>query len=200
MSIKYIYSRRVTFDTRDELGDKIDKLTVMIGKLAARDSGSGRQFKPQIYQGKRRGQNRGSYDRHSFDQQDYQNRYRSDSGDRRQYRQGRGRPRYEQNYRGENFKGNARTYQNFERQSSRGEYRNNHRDKGYGRRRDGNRSRERSFSRDFSNRSNMIGVQVIVGPDQDQGPVQIETESGVTNVGNMIILQRIVLHPGKKGN
>ena len=46
----------------------------------------------------------------------------------------------------------------------------------------------------------MIGVQVIVGPDQDQGQVQIETESGVTSVGNMIILQRTVLHPGKKGN
>ena len=56
MSIKDNYSRWVTFDTGDELGDKIDKLTVMIGQLAARDSGSGRQFKPQIYQGKRRGQ------------------------------------------------------------------------------------------------------------------------------------------------
>ena len=45
-----------------------------------------------------------------------------------------------------------------------------------------------------------IGVQVKVGPDQDQGQVQTETESGVTNVGNMIILQKTVLHPGKKGN
>ena len=45
-----------------------------------------------------------------------------------------------------------------------------------------------------------IGVQVIVGPDQDQGQVQIETESGVTNVGNTNILQRTVLYPGKKGN
>ena len=57
MTIKDNHSRRVTFDTGDELGDKIDKLTAMIGKLVARDSGSGRQFKPQIYQGKRRGQN-----------------------------------------------------------------------------------------------------------------------------------------------
>ena len=46
MSIKDIHSRRVIFDTRDELGDKIDKLMVMIGKLAARDGTSGRQFKP----------------------------------------------------------------------------------------------------------------------------------------------------------
>ena len=52
--------RRVTFDTGDELGDKMDKLTEMIRKLAARDSRSGRQFKPQIYQGKRRGQNKGT--------------------------------------------------------------------------------------------------------------------------------------------
>ena len=102
MSIKDNHSRKVTFDTGDELGDKIDKLAVMIAKLAARDSRSGRQFKPQIYQSKRRGQNRGSYDRHSYDQQGYQNKYRSDSGDRRQYSQDRGRPRYE-NYRGGNL-------------------------------------------------------------------------------------------------
>ena len=38
MSIKDDHSKGVTFDTRDELGDKIDKLTVMIGKLAAKDS------------------------------------------------------------------------------------------------------------------------------------------------------------------
>ena len=52
ISIKDNHGRRVSFDTKKELGDKIDKLTVMIGKLAARGSGSGRQFKPQIYQGK----------------------------------------------------------------------------------------------------------------------------------------------------
>ena len=79
-SIKDNHSRRVSFDTREELGDKIDKLIVMIGKLAARDSGSGRKFKPQTYWSKGRGQNRGSYDRSG-----YHNRYRSDSEDRRQY-------------------------------------------------------------------------------------------------------------------
>ena len=45
-----------------------------------------------------------------------------------------------------------------------------------------------------------IRVQVIVGPYQDQGQEQIETESDVTNIVNMIILQRTVLHLGKKGN
>ena len=57
MSIKDGHSRKVSFDTREELGDKIDKLVLMIGKLPTRDSRSGRQFKPQIYQGKGRGQN-----------------------------------------------------------------------------------------------------------------------------------------------
>ena len=66
MSVTDKHNRRITFDTGNELGDKIDKLMVMIGKLAARDSRSGRQFKPQIYQGKRKGQKRGSYDRCSY--------------------------------------------------------------------------------------------------------------------------------------
>ena len=97
MNIKDSNSRRVTIGTGDELGDKIDKITVTIGKLVARVIGSGRQFKPQIYWPKRRGENRGSYDRQSYDQQGHQNRYRSDSRDRRQYRQDRGRARYDQN-------------------------------------------------------------------------------------------------------
>ena len=71
-----------------------------------------------------------------------------------QYRQDRGRPRYEQNYKGENFRGNERMYQNFERKNSRGEYRNNYRDEGYSRSRDRNRSGVRSFSRNFSNNRN----------------------------------------------
>ena len=54
MSINDSHSGRVSFDTREELGDKIDKLMVTIGKLAARESRSGRQFKPQIHQGKSR--------------------------------------------------------------------------------------------------------------------------------------------------
>ena len=52
VNIKDNHSKRVTFNTGDKLGDKIDKLTVMIGKLAARDRRSSRQFKPQIYQGR----------------------------------------------------------------------------------------------------------------------------------------------------
>ena len=58
MSIRDGHNRKVSFDTREELGDKIDKLVVMIGKLAAKDNGTGRQFKPQIHQNRGRGQNR----------------------------------------------------------------------------------------------------------------------------------------------
>ena len=58
--------RKVSFNARDELGDKIDKLTVTMNRLAVRDSNEKRPFKPQIY--KSRGQN-GSYN-----QRGYQNR------------------------------------------------------------------------------------------------------------------------------
>ena len=87
------HHRKVSFDTKEELGEKIDKLAVMIGKLATRDSITNRQFKPQIHQSRGRDQNR------NYNERNYQNRYRpnnrSNSGDRGQYRQDRSRPRYE---------------------------------------------------------------------------------------------------------
>ena len=49
MSIRKGTSKQVSFDTGEELNDKIDKLTVMLGKLAVKGSGRFRQFKPQIY-------------------------------------------------------------------------------------------------------------------------------------------------------
>ena len=58
MSIRDGHLRRVSFDTKEELGDKIDTLVIMIGKLATRDSGTNRQFKTQIHQSRGRGQNR----------------------------------------------------------------------------------------------------------------------------------------------
>ena len=72
MIVKDRTERRVSFKTRDELGDKIDKLTVVMCKLTARDSHERRPFKPQIY--KSRGLNR------SYGQGGYQNR--SGSGSR----------------------------------------------------------------------------------------------------------------------
>ena len=121
MSIRVGHNRKVSFDTKEELGDKIDKLAVMIGKLATRGSRTGRQFKPQIHQSRGRGQNR------NYNQRNYQNRYRlnnrSNSGDRGHYRQDRGRPRYKQNYRRGNFRGNVQSYG---RQNIRGEYGNSY--------------------------------------------------------------------------
>ena len=120
--------RKVAFNARDELGDKIDKLTVMMSRLAAKDSYEKRPFKPQIY--KSRGQSR------SYNQRDYQNRRsRSDSRNRGQY--GNNRPR--QVYRDNNFQRNTRGYG---RQNNREEYRDN---------RGRNRSRERAFSRNYGN-------------------------------------------------
>ena len=73
----------------------------MMGKLEARDNGTNRQFKAQIYQSRRRGQSRNFYNSHSYDRGNYQGRCMSNSGDRRiQFSgQGGGRPKYEQKYR-----------------------------------------------------------------------------------------------------
>ena len=83
MSIREGASRKVSFDTRDELGDEIDKLIVMIGRLAAKDNNKTRSFKPQIHQSRGRGQNRGC------GQRNYQNRNRlnnrANSRDRGQF-------------------------------------------------------------------------------------------------------------------
>ena len=64
MSIKDSYNKKVTFATQTGLEEKMDKLTVLMGKLATRDNGTNRQFKPQIYQSKRRGHSRNFYDTH----------------------------------------------------------------------------------------------------------------------------------------
>ena len=94
--------RKVSFNARDELGDKIDKLTVMMSRLAAKDSNEKRPFKPQIYKSRgsyHQGQNR------SYNQRGYQIRgrlgNRSDSRNRGQY--GNNRPRFQQNHRDNNF-------------------------------------------------------------------------------------------------
>ena len=75
MNVRDGTERKVSFNTRDELGDKIDKQTVMMSMLAAKDSHVKRPFKPQIY--KSRGQNR------SYNQGSYQNR--PDSRNQGQY-------------------------------------------------------------------------------------------------------------------
>ena len=130
MSVKDGTERRVSFNNRDELGDKIDKLTVVMSRLAARDTHEKRPFKPQIY--KSRGQQR------SHGQGNYQSRL--DSRNRGQFMDNRPR----QNYRGKNFRGNTRGYS---RQNNRGNY-GNERCNDYNR--DRNRLRERTFTRNYS--------------------------------------------------
>ena len=47
MSVRDGTERRVSFNTRDELGDKIDKLTIVMSRSAAKDSHEKRPFKPK---------------------------------------------------------------------------------------------------------------------------------------------------------
>ena len=102
MNIRDGTERKVSFYARNELGDKIDKLTVMISRLAAKDSNEKRPFKPQMYK------SRGSYPQghnRSYNQRGYQSRgrlgSRPHSRNRGQY--GNNRPRFQQNYRDNNF-------------------------------------------------------------------------------------------------
>ena len=129
MSVKDGTERRVSFNNRDELGDKIDKLTVVMSGLAAKDTHVKRPFKPQTY--KIRGQHR------SYGQRTYQSKL--GSRNRGQFMDNRPR----QNYRGNNYRGNTRGYS---RQSNRGNY-GNESYNDYNK--DMNRSRERTFTRNY---------------------------------------------------
>ena len=73
MNIRDRTERKVSFNARDELGDEIDKLAVMMSRLAAKDGSEKRPFKPQIYKSigsYSQGQNR------SYNKRGYQNRGR----------------------------------------------------------------------------------------------------------------------------
>ena len=98
MRIREGTDKRVSFNTKDKLGDKIDKLTLVMSKLVAKDSHKRRPFKPQIY--KSRGQNR-SYCQGGFwaRSNDRNEGYGANSNTRQDYRGNR--------FRG-NFRGNSR--------------------------------------------------------------------------------------------
>ena len=119
MSVTDRTDRRVSYNTRDELGDKIDKLTVVMSKLAANNNHRRNPFKPQIYKSRRQSR--------SYGQRGYQ--ARSDNGNRGYIVNKSSR----QNYRGNRFRGNFRGYG---RQSNR----ENHRNESYG---SNNRDRNR---------------------------------------------------------
>ena len=84
MSIREGTDKRVSFDTRDDLGDKIDKLTVVMSKLVVTEDHERRPIKSQIY--KSRGQNRsysqGRYQPRSYDRS---RGYDTDSNTRQNY-------------------------------------------------------------------------------------------------------------------
>ena len=130
MSIREGTDKRVSFDTRDKLGDKIDKLTVVMSNLAGTDNHNRRPFKPQIY--KSRGQNR-SYG---------QGRYQPRSNDRNRGYDADSNTR--QNHQGNRFRGNFRGNS---RQSGREGYRNER--YGNNNNRDRNRLRERTFAGNY---------------------------------------------------
>ena len=84
MNIRDGTDKRVSFNNRDELGDKIDKLTVMMSKLAVKDSHERKPFKVQIY--KSRGRTR-SHDRRAYQTRpnDRNRRYDVNSSARQNY-------------------------------------------------------------------------------------------------------------------
>ena len=85
MSVRDSQSKRVLFNRADDLEQKIDRLTVIMGKLVKEDQGNPKPFKPQVYQSNRgRNQSRGNY----------HGRFRSNAY--------RGHPMYNQNFRGRN--------------------------------------------------------------------------------------------------
>ena len=157
----------VTFDMQDKFDDNIDKLTSMNSKLTAQGNNQNKQLKTKIYQGKSRGQTRNYYH-----QGNYQNRYRSNIGDRRTSFRGRGQ--HGQNYRGgsqyvntyrEDFRrDNFGGMQNYRGQNFRGGYRVNYRNHNFGIGR--SRSTERQYSVNFkrndrrSSRRSRSGLRV----------------------------------------
>ena len=172
MSVRDGADRRVSFNTRDELGDKIDKLTVVMSKLAVKDTHERKPLKPQIY--KSRGQSR------SYGQGGYQ--ARSDNGNR-------------------GYGANNSTRQNYIEATDLEEISEGMVDKiivkiigmkgiivtieiGVG------QGKEL-----LQGVMVMEGIEALAMIDLDQGPelIQIEIEQGATCAENMIILQEIAL-------
>ena len=153
MSVRDGTDRRVSFNTREELGNKIDKLTMIMSKLVAKDSNERKPFKPQIY--KSRGQSR-SYGQGGYQALDNGNRGYSVNNSSRQ------------NYRGNRFRGNFRGY-------GRQNNRDNYRIERYG---SNDRDRDRSRERLLQGVMVMEEIEALAMIDLDQGPelVQIEIE------------------------
>ena len=104
MNIRDGNDKRVFFNTRDKLEDKIDKLKVMMSKLIAKDSYEKKPFKPQIY--KSRGRSR-SHDCRAYQTRpnDRNRRYDVNNSARQNYRGNRYRENFGRDYRQDSRKG-----------------------------------------------------------------------------------------------
>ena len=132
MSIRDSQGKKVSFNTQDDLEQKIDKLMVMMGKLMTEDEGCSKPFRPEIYQPSRgRNQNRGNF----------HGRFRNNAY--------RGCALYQQNFRGR-YRGNFNKRGNYRYNASGGQrYRNNYSDyrRNNYRGQDYDRNRSRSLDR-----------------------------------------------------
>ena len=151
LSIREGTDKRVSFNARDELGDKIHKLTVVMSKLAAIDNHKRRPFKPHIYRS--RGQNR-SYGQGRYQPRtnDRNRRYGTDRDTRQNYQGGRSRG----NFRGNNRQDSRERSRNkrYSNHNSRNRNRSGERTsiRNYRRDRSSNNDRSRSESRASTNR------------------------------------------------
>ena len=109
MSLRESQGKKVSFNTQDDLEQKIDKLMIMMGKLVTEDEGCTKPFRPQIYQPSRgRNQNKGNfrgrfrhnaYRGHASYNQNFRGRYRGNFNNRGNYGyNARGSERYRNNY------------------------------------------------------------------------------------------------------
>ena len=115
MNMRDNCNKRVTFNMTDNIEQKLDKLTAMMGKLVTEDEGQSKNFKPLVYQSNRgRGQNRGRFRSN--------NAYRGSSRYNQDFR---GRMRYSLNNIG-SYGYNMRCNQRYRRNNNnrRGNYRN----------------------------------------------------------------------------
>ena len=121
----------VTFDameTMERNSDSIDKLTSLVGKMNMEIDKREAPYKPQIFQGRPRGQSRNrqnNYQSHnrSFSRDRNQNRNRGNYNNRNNYRtnyRDRSRDKYGHNSRRNNYRSNDRcnNYRSNDRQDS----------------------------------------------------------------------------------
>ena len=128
MSIRDSQSKKVSFNTQDDLEQKIDRLTVMMGKLVTENEGHSKPFRPQIYQSSRgRSQNRGNshgrfrnsaYRGCTAYNQNFRGRYRGSFNNRGNYGYNtRGNQRYRNNY--NDYRRNTYRGQDYDRNRNR---------------------------------------------------------------------------------